>query len=170
MKFLIVACLLFTIVTGFGQTPEIQPPYKRFPTPPPIKLLLGDSLTVYTKAQLPEHKPLLFMIFSPECSHCQHETEEMVAHKDELKNVQIVMITFFPLWQMNEFIKNYKLNDLPNVIVGRDVYYTTPSFYNIHNLPFLAMYNANGNLIGVYEGTLPLEKLVKVFETNTPAN
>jgi hypothetical protein len=32
------------------------------------------------------------------------------------------------------------------------------------------MYNNSGNLIGVYEGTLPLEKLVKVFETNTPAN
>ena len=110
------------------------------------------------------------MIFSPECSHCQHETEELVAHKDDLKNVQIVMITFYPLWQMNEFVKNYKLDQLPNVIVGRDIYYTTPSFYSVHNLPFLAMYNASGNLIGVYEGTLPLEKLIKVFETNTPAN
>jgi len=164
MRYLIILLCIFSGLAGFSQTPEIQPPYKRFPTPPPIKILLSDSITLYTKAQLPEQKPILFMLFSPECSHCQHETEELVAHKEELKNVHIVMITFYPLWEMNEFIKNYKLNDMPNVIVGKDIYYTTPSFYNIHNLPFLAMYNSKGNLIDVFEGTMPIDKLIKTFK------
>ena len=104
------------------------------------------------------------MLFSPECSHCQHETEELIAHKDELKDIQIVMVTLHPLWMMNEFIDHYKLKELPNVVVGRDIYYFFPSFYNIRNLPFLAMYDKKGNLITTFEGSMPIARVVETFK------
>src|SRR5881398_232837 len=108
LLFLLFTCCFFC---GFAQADSTMPPYKRFPSLPPIQILLGDSVTMYTKNQIPSGKPVLFMIFSPDCSQCQNETEELKAHMNELKDVQIIMITFYPLWQMNDFISKYGLTE-----------------------------------------------------------
>ena len=147
MKFLILFCLLVISLSGFSQVDSTLPPYKKYPTVPPFQILLSDSSTMYTKAKLPQKKPVFVIVFSPECSHCQHDTEELIARKDELKDVQIVMITMHPLWMMNEFIEKYKLKELDNVVVGRDLYYIMPSFFDMHNLPFIALYDKNGDLV-----------------------
>lgn len=142
------------------------PPYQRYPTLPPIQILLSDSSTIYTKAQIPNGKPVLFMIFSPDCSHCQHETEELLAHMDELKDVQIVMITYHPLFMMKDFITNYGLSKYPNIVVGKDIYYITTGFYDIHNIPYLAMYDKKGKLIEGFEGSLPIPKVIEILNGN----
>ena len=164
MKFLILALFTFSGFVTMAQIDSTQPPYKRFPTVPPIQILLSDSTTFFKKEQILLHKPLLFMLFSPGCSHCQHETEELIAHKEAFKNIQIVMVTMQPLSEMKDFIANYKLNEWPNIVVGRDVYYTMPAFYNIHNLPFLAMYDKKGDLISTFEGSMPIEKVIDTFK------
>jgi thioredoxin-related protein len=157
---IILAC--FTI-PGFAQVDSLTPPFKRFPSIPPVQLLLGDSTTLYTKKDIPDNKPVLVMIFSPDCSHCQHETEEILAHKEQLKDIQIIMATFHPLWQMNEFIGNYKLHGQPNIIVGKDLYLLLPGFYALHNLPFHALYDKKGELIKVFEGSMDIEKIIQTF-------
>jgi thiol-disulfide isomerase/thioredoxin len=159
--------LTFFSVSGFAQTDSTKlPPYQRFPSLPPIQILLSDSSTMYTKAQIPTGKPVLFMIFSPDCSHCQHETEELIAHIDELKDIQIVMITFHPLWMMKDFIANYGLAKYSNIVVGKDVNYITPGFFNISNIPYLAMYTKKGKLIEGFEGSLPIPKVIEIFNKN----
>ena len=155
--------LLFLCTTSFAQVDSTTPPYKRFPTLPPLQILLGDSTTKFTKEDLAGNKPVLIMLFSPECSHCQHEAEELSMHKDEMQNIQVVMVTFHPLWQMNEFVNKYKLNELKNIVVGKDIYLVLPSFYGIHNLPFHALYNKKGNLISVFDGSMEISQLVEKF-------
>ncbi len=150
-------------MTSFAQVDSTTPPYKKFPTLPPIQILLGDSTTKYTKENIPAKKPVLIMLFSPECSHCQHEAEELTAYKEEMKNIQVVMITFHPLWQMNEFVEKYKLKDLNNVVVGKDIYLVLPSFYSVHNLPFHALYDKKGNLVSVFEGSMEISKVLQTF-------
>ena len=159
-----VSALLF--FSGFSQTDSTIAPYKRFPSLPPIQILLSDSTTLYTKAQIPIGKPVLFMIFSPDCSHCQNETEELKAHINELKDVQIVMITFHPLWQMNEFISKYGLATYKNIVVGKDINYITMGFYDLHKIPYLAMYNKKGALIEGFEGSLPIPEVIETFKKN----
>jgi thiol-disulfide isomerase/thioredoxin len=166
-KCLLLFGWLLSFSFAFSQTDSVQiPPYKRFPTLPPFQILLSDSASMFTKAQLPAGKPVLFVLFSPECSHCQHETEELIAHRDELKDVEIVMITMHPLWMMKDFISTYGLAQYPNFIVGKDIYFIMPSFYNIHNLPYLAMYNKKGDLIMGFEGSMDINKLIETFRQN----
>ena len=156
---------LFFVLSSFAQSDTTKlPPYQRFPNLPPIQILLSDSSTMYTKAQIPNGKPVLFMIFSPDCSHCQHETEELIAHMDELKNVEIVMITYHPLSAMKDFIANYGLAKYSNIVVGKDVYYITTGFYDIHNIPYMAMYDKKGKLIEGFEGSLPIPKVVEILK------
>lgn len=147
-----------------AQTAPTQAPYLRFPTLPPLQLLLADSTTKYTRNDIPKKKPVLIMLFSPECSHCQHTAQEMVAQKEKLKDLHIIMATLQPLWQMNAFKEQYKLDQIPGLVMGKDFSYILPSFYGIHNLPYLAFYNKKGSLITGFEGSMPLERILSTFK------
>jgi len=165
MKYLLFFCFHFYCFTSTAQN-VTEPPYKRFPTLPPIQLLLGDSITKYTKENIPDKKPVLVMLFSPDCSHCQHTAEEMYKNKEALKDIHIVMSTVLSLYEMNSFMKKYKLEEMKNVVAGKDIYFLLPPFYAIKNFPYMAMYNKKGSLIMGFEGSMAIVKVIKVFKDN----
>ena len=164
MKLVIFLFCFFISLTCKAQNDVSVPPYKRYPTLPPIQLLLGDSIKRYTKQNIPEKKPVLIMLFSPDCNHCQHTAEEMYKNKQALKDIHIVMATVLSIHEMNAFMKKYKLNEMHNIVAGKDIYFLLPPFYAIRNFPFMAMYNKKGNLIMGFEGSMPIEKVIKVFK------
>ena len=166
MKYFFVLLLASLGLQAFAQADSSLPLYERFPTLPPLQILLTDSTTLFGKAQLPENTPVLYMLFDPGCSHCQHETEELVAHKEAFNNIQVVMITMprVSFQEVNDFIIKYKVKDLKHVVVGRDITYFMPSFYSIRNFPFLAMYDKNGKLITAFEGGMGIEKVIDQFK------
>ena len=150
-------------VSAQQQQPE-QAPFQRFPTVPPFKLLKTDSTTYLTKDDLKKHRPTLVMVFSPECDHCKHQTEALIEAMDKFKDVEIVMATFQPLYEMNAFYKKYHIANFPNIKIGRDEKFILPPFYKIKNLPFLALYDKKGDLITTFEGNQDAEKIWKAFE------
>ena len=136
-SFLIIIALLLNSI-AYAQTDSIVAPYKRFPNLPPFKILLTDSSTYFTKDDLDKKKAVMIMLFSPDCEHCQHETEDIITHIDEFKKTQIVMTTMLPFDKMVEFYKKNDLKRFDNIVVGRDIGFYFPVFYDVHNLPFLA--------------------------------
>ncbi|MGZ8518443.1 MAG: TlpA family protein disulfide reductase [Chitinophagaceae bacterium] len=160
-KFALFVLAVSTTFFSRAQTDSLGlAPYKRFPTVPPFKLLLTDSSSHFTKADLPKKKAVLLMLFSPDCDHCKHETEEIIKNVDAFKKVQIVMSTTVPFEKMRDYYNHYDLKRFDNIIVGKDVSYLLPVFYDIHNLPFLAFYNKKKELISVYSGVLPIAKVI----------
>ena len=157
-----VFILVHLSITSFSQ--QTEPPYKRFPTVPPLKLLLVDSITQFTEKDLKKNLPVFVILFNPDCDHCQKGTEELIAHIDEFKKIQIVMTTILPFVKMNEFYKNYKLDRFENIIVGRDQFFLLPTFYRIKNMPYLAFYDKKGDLIDTFEGALPIQKVLEYFK------
>lgn len=151
-------CLTFA---AQGQRDSL--PYLRFPTVPPFQLLAADSTTVFTKNDLKPGQPVLLMYFSPECDHCQKQMEFILSAIDSLKNVELVLATYQPFEQMKTFINKYNLTAYPNIHTGRDIKYILAPFYNIHKLPFLALYNAGGQLITTFQAGATGETLVKSF-------
>ena len=101
------------------------------------------------------------MLFSPDCDHCQQETEQIIRHKDAFQKVQIIMATTFPFGKMLEFYKKYNLSRFDNIVMGKEINFMLPTFYNIRNFPFLAFYNKKKELISVFEGSLPIEKVIE---------
>jgi thioredoxin-related protein len=166
MKFLFLLFLSLSSLFGLAQSAPVEPAYKRMPTVPALQLLLGDSATKYTKAEIPKNRPVFIMLFSPDCSHCQKTAEEMIAHKEALKDIHIVMATMHTITQMNEFVQKYGLAQLPNLTVGKDIYYILSGFYDIKHLPYMAFYNKKGNLISTIEGGLPIPKVLEIFKDN----
>jgi thiol-disulfide isomerase/thioredoxin len=157
--------LLIVTVLGLGviaQKDSVpQPAYLRFPTVPPLKILRVDSVTYFTKDNLKKNKPSMIMIFNPGCEHCKHEMEEIIKNIDDFKDIQIIMSTPQSFAEMKDFYKEYKLNNYPNIVVGRDEHFVLPSFYFIHSLPFLAFYDKNQKLISVHEGSMTVPKILE---------
>lgn len=165
-KCFLLIILAALVITGYSQTDSIQAPYKKFPFFPPVKLVLPGNET-FTKADLPKKKPVMLMVFSPMCEHCQKETEEMIKNIDKFSKSIIVMATMMPYDSMMSFREKFKLAGYDNIIVGQDTQFFLPVYYMISNLPFLAFYDKKGKLISVFEGSMPIEKAAE--ELRKPA-
>lgn len=131
---------------------------------PPVSLLLPDGKSYYTQKDLPADKAVLMILFNPSCSHCQHETEDIIKNIDKFTSIQIVMCTPMPLDSMLAFREKYKLASYKNIVVTQDSKVQMPTYYMISNLPFLAFYNRKKQLIGTHEGTLSIEKILARFK------
>jgi thioredoxin-related protein len=160
-KYILLFSLLALAKMGFTQVDSTTAPYLRFPNFPPVKLLMPDSTSFFTKDELSKKSAVMLMLFNPECDHCQHETEEIIKNIDRFKNIQIVMATSMPFISMKEFMEKYKLAAYKNITVAQDTHYFLPSYYMIRNLPFLAFYNKKKELISVFEGSMPIEKALE---------
>lgn len=151
--------LLLMVLCLHAAAQETQDaPYKKFPSYPPVKLLMPDSTSWFAKTDLPKKKPVMLMLFNPKCEHCQHETEEMTQQIEKYRGICIVMATTASLNEMNAFRDKYTLASFENIIVGRDTGFFLPVFFDIHNLPFHAFYNKKLELISVFSGSMTVEK------------
>ena len=104
------------------------------------------------------------MLFSPDCEHCQHETEQLLKHIDEFEKIQIVMSTHLPFGMMKSFSDKNQLQRYKNIFIGQDLQFILPPFYGIHNLPFLALYDKKGKLLTTFEGSVSIEKILLAFK------
>jgi thioredoxin-related protein len=164
MKSGLMTLLLPFVCTAVISQIETEAPYKRFPTLPPLKLLLTDSSTQLTEKALRKNVPVFIMLFSPDCEHCQKETEELIDNIEKFSNIQIVMTTTAPFGKMKEFYNSYQLHRFANITMGYDQFFLLPTFYRIKNTPFLAFYDKDGKLIDVAPGALPIAKVLEYFK------
>lgn len=161
MRILLIFILaLFLSVASRGQG---TPLYLKQKTPPASVLLLTDSVTKWPlKARLEKGKPLLLIFFSPDCDHCQHETEALIKNINKFKGIQVVMATTQPFGDMKRFASKYKLRE-NGITVGRDIAYVMPPYFEMKNLPYLAFYDKNQKLISTFEGSLGIPGILKAF-------
>src|ERR1044071_8907941 len=142
--FLIITTLLISF-SGFSQIDSTLPQYRRFPVLPSFNLLLTDSITYYTKADLPKEKPVLFMLFDPNCDHCQHEAEEILKNIDSLRNIEIVMVTNADFADLKKFYIDYKLGQFKNIVAGIEPNIFSPHFSEFIIFPFWRCMIKKGN-------------------------
>ncbi len=165
MRLLTVVLACFLSSFGYAQKDSMDAPFKKFPAIPPFDLLRTDSSTHLTKADINVKHKTLIMFFSPDCTHCQHQTEDMLAAIDSLKDIQIVMATYQPFEEMVAFNQKYKIEKYSNIKLGRDIKYFFPPFYRMKSLPHLALYNDKGNYITSFEGNQKISTLLEAFES-----
>jgi thiol-disulfide isomerase/thioredoxin len=147
----------------FAQSTE-QPPYLKNPALPDFRILQADSLTWTTKKNLKPGKPVMIMLFSPDCEHCQTQMKIIQANKKQLAELQIVMATYQPMEKMQRFYKEYKIAEFPNIYMGRDIQYFFGPFYMAKSIPFLAIYDKQHKLARVYEGGAKIDKILEAIK------
>jgi thioredoxin-related protein len=152
----VLSCVIFSAVA--------QQAKQQSPTVPAFHILKVDSFTYFTNSDLKKSHETIIMYFSPECDHCKHQTKDIIEEIDKLKNIEIVMATYFPFSEMKEFYTNFHIADHPNIKLGRDEKYSIPPHYQIKSLPFLALYDKKGNLVTTFEGNQKISTLLDAFK------
>lgn len=117
-----------------------------------------------TKKDLPtKYKYTCIIIFSPDCSHCEHEASEIQKNADKFKNVLFVWDSYREMDLIKKFATKYNLEGQPNVIIGRDPGFTIPSFFRPRMTPFVALYK-NGDFVKVWQQGVEPDELIKITQ------
>jgi len=125
-------------------------------------MVLPDS-TAFSKDDLKKKKETIIMVFSPDCEHCIHSTEDLLAHYDLFKNVQIVMGTPLAYEHIQKFWDKYKIADYPGIRVGLDNNYFLGQFYQIHSYPAIFLYDKKGQFKEFFDGSVKWEKIAQAL-------
>jgi thiol-disulfide isomerase/thioredoxin len=115
------------------------------PQMPALSLLLLDSSRLGTY-RIPEGKPSVLIFFSPDCDHCQRETQSIVENIDSLRNVSLFFITIDPFDRMKLFNEVYQLYRYPNIVVGRDYGFIFPYEFKNAQPPCNVIYDSHKRL------------------------
>lgn len=157
----LISTLISTLVLAQNNNPTDKPVYLRFPTIPQFTVYKAPDSTAFSRDNLSKRKATIFFIFSPDCGHCQHETEVILKNIRKFKDAQILMITHFPYNEMMPFYKHYKINRYPQITMARDNNYFFPVFFKVENFPSIFVYDKKGNFKKSFEGSVKLEDLLK---------
>lgn len=158
----ILLITLFTTHICFSQTHQsdtTKPVYLRFPTIPQFTIYKASDSTLFTRDDLEKRKATVFIIFSPDCEHCQHETESLLANIDKFKNAQIVMVEYLSFEEMKKFYDIYRIKNYPNIIMGRDAKFYLPLFFKVQSLPAIYVYDKKGKFKQAFSGSVKIDKI-----------
>lgn len=116
---------------------------------PHFHILTTDSVMI-TSANLKKNTPVMIIYFSPDCGHCQRMMYELKPKLNELKRIQVVMVTWskdYDIRAIREFKRDYGLKDYPNFIIGTESYTMfVQKYFDVKSTPFIAVYDRKGNL------------------------
>ena len=154
--------LLIAIGSGYcsySQLDSTMPVYLRFPVIPQFTIYKAADSSAFKRENLFKKKPTVFIIFSPDCEHCQKETDSLIAHINLFHNAQIVMTTYMAHDLMVKFYQDYKIAKHHEIIMGRDAKFFFPIFFKVQSLPAIYVYDKKGKFKKAFEGSVNITKV-----------
>lgn len=161
-KIIIILATIFIFQSGFSQTATSTeaPVYLRFPTIPEFTVFKAPDSTAFSRENLHKKKNTIFIVFSPDCEHCQRETQMLTQNISKFRNTQFVMITYLPYDEMIKFYHIYKIANYPQITMARDTKFFFPVFFKVTNLPSIFVYDKKGNFKKAFEGDVKPETIL----------
>ena len=160
----LVVIYTFLCSAVFAQTTmPLEPAYKRIPTIPPYNLISVADSIAFTKDDLKKKQPVIIMVFSPDCDHCLHATENLLANINLYKKAQIIMASSLSYKSIQKFYTDLKLENYPNIKVGYDAQYFLSSFYEVKSFPAVFLYNKKGKFTADFSDHPKFEEIAKLF-------
>lgn len=151
-------CILFGC---FGKDPVFKSGHEG-ESMPSFNFLLLDSTTYINTANISSKKPIVFFFFSPYCTYCKALTQEIIEHNKIFEEIQMVMLSNFPLKTIKEFSIQYKLDDYSNIIVGQDFKQFFGQYYKVPGVPSIAIYSKKRELKQVLLGLVSPDQIKEI--------
>jgi thiol-disulfide isomerase/thioredoxin len=163
VKYLFIfSFLLLVSFPAFCQkdSPGQPAPYLQYPTIPAFTLYRAPDSSAFTREDLKKNKNTIFIVFSPDCSHCQNEAKMITQNIKQFKNTQFVMLTYLPYEEMMAFYKVFRIYNYPQITMGRDTKFFFPIYFGVKNLPGIYIYDKNGRFKKSFEGDVKPETIL----------
>jgi thiol-disulfide isomerase/thioredoxin len=154
MKKLFFLAILFACLSTIASAQTVPmpavPPYLKDPAMPDFSIMLMDSSIVHTK-DIPKGKNSLFIIFSPDCHHCQEFIKQIQANIDSLKNKNILVYLVTPIRNpgpLRNFYSEFHIENYPDIkVVGQDTEFFVMDFFGIRMFPTAILYDRQKKLV-----------------------
>lgn len=130
---------------------------------PDFDLLLVDSTTRLNTASIKEGQPIAILYFSPDCEHCQAETEGLLKHMSTMKDTRFYFVTIDPFERMQAFSGYYKLASYPNITVGKDEQFFFLRHFKDAVPPSVFLYDRQKRQCRAFLGQTSVDTLVKTI-------
>jgi thioredoxin-related protein len=132
---------------------------KEFVKIAPFKIILTNGQS-FQYMQLKKNEPVVLVYFSPDCDHCKEFAKHLIANYSIVQNKQVVMISYLPLPEVQQFDQQFKLSGRKNIKIGTEGFsFTVQAYYNVQHFPFVALYDKNGNQKVLFREEVPFEKI-----------
>jgi thiol-disulfide isomerase/thioredoxin len=147
MKRIFLSILFIGITIATWAQNDVQPDYLKNPVVPEFRLLMQDSSTIFNTKDIPKGKPIVLIMFSPDCHHCEELTASIIKNIDKLKNTRIYMLTPMTISMIKPFYEKMELAKYKNILVGKDHEFFFPNYYKAYDIPFIAVYDKNKKFV-----------------------
>lgn len=118
----------------------------------------------FTNKNLKKDIPTLFIYFNSECEFCNEETQMIKENMVELKNFQLVFISFEKSDLIKEFATKHQLTTYDNIHFLSDTKVTFATTFDVKSLPCLVLYDKNQHLIEKIKGQTKVGTIVKKLQ------
>jgi len=160
VAFLVIALFIGLSVSAQPLSDSI-PVYKRFPDLPMFNLVKLPDSTKFTRDDLPGKKPVIIMIFSPDCGHCKHAMHDLLDKYDEWKKAELVLVSSLSYEDIKKFYDEFNLHDYKNIVIGRDESFYLGLYYKVRSYPSIYVYNKKHRLVTEFLGKINPDDLAK---------
>lgn len=158
---LFVVGILSTMTLAAQSNVDPNAPYLQDKNIPKFTLNLTTGKS-FSNTQIPKNRFTCFIIFSPDCSHCQEEATELTKNADKFKSVFFIWNSYKEMAEIKAFATKYGLDKQANVVVGKDPEFSIPVFFRPRMTPFVAIYE-KGQFLKVYEQGVKVPELLKII-------
>lgn len=163
-QWLAIITLFFYFSASAQKIPNPRPvTFRSFTSFPAFPLYALDSSRFNSISVLNKKEPVVIIYFSPTCSHCQHQVEEITSHMNDFKTVKFLLVSSYAMQDIKEFVNNYALSHFPNFTVGSDPGFSMGQFFEVRSLPGVFVYNKNGKYKTHFETNVLAPTLIKAI-------
>ncbi|MES2479674.1 MAG: hypothetical protein V4561_11345 [Bacteroidota bacterium] len=127
---------------------------------PSFQILLLDGQTIVETKTINNSRPTVFLLFSPDCSHCAELSQSVIEHISAFDSVNLCMVsTPAPLKDIQAFVQANKLLDFEQITVGQDFSFFLGSYFRTDSVPFAVIYNKDKKLSVILSNLKNVEEL-----------
>lgn len=127
---------------------------------PPFTIVKTNG-TAITNPLLKKGKPVMVIIFSPECDHCERVLDSLKTMAGNFKNTQLLLVTEARhKGLLSKFLKKINLDNMPAFNnTGWDGGNLIYDIYTYQHLPQVNIYSERYKLVHTLAGSFPLDSL-----------
>ena len=159
---LVISLLVFMgykVVSKINHKKQVAENIKKMPT---FSYLTLENKE-FTQENLAQNKATLFIYFNSECDFCNHEAEMVQQNIEQLKDIQVVFISYEPIERIKAFATKFKLLHHDNIHFLSDSKITFATTFDVKSMPCLVLYDKDNNLIEKIKGQVKMETVLEKF-------
>ena len=149
-KIIFAAFLTLLSLSAFCQKDTLEKYQKEMPNSFTIINVVDSSK--FTQDNLEKKEKTLFIVFSPDCGHCQHFMKQMMDSIDLFRKTQIIMVSAMEYVHIKKFYDDFKVATSPFITIGRDANYYFGSYFSTRQFPSIYIYDKKGRFVKKFEG------------------